>query len=218
MKKLPSQYTIEELMSLLDSAEEDSFDEVIQIEMEGSNDILAFTSNYKITPGDLPVSKKILYKLYRAFSSHPLTEKEFGNRLRDFVDDKGSKFFYLNQDNFAISRHLFKETRKKDLTKSLTYQKHFNWFIEAREIGPGAKWVEGYVLFYIYLTFCNERKVKPKFGYKSFHNFLKLHFKHRRVNQNRSLWFQVDHRTHDLLTQEEKDVLRDARKKETGRS
>ena len=212
MKKLPSQYSTSELLNLLET-----MDETPELDqetlLEYTNDVVPFISNYKIQPGEVPVTKKLLYKLYNTFSEKPLTQSEFTMRIKEYIDDRGTAYFYINKDQFAISKHIYQESKKRDITKSLAFQKHFTWFLEEKKVEPGLKWVEGFILYYIYRDFCKERKVKPKLGYKNFHNFLKLHFKFKRVNENRSLWFRVDENIHQLLTEEEKNVIREARKK-----
>jgi len=213
MKILPSQLTYEQLMSVLGGDDSDADEQVL----ESYNDVVPFLTNYNITPGDTPVSKKLLYKLYQTYSTEPMDKLAFARQVGEFVEPKGM-FYYLNMDNFAISKHIYMGQNKIDKTKSLTYQTHYNWFIKEINMQRGLKWLEGFVLFYIYKDFCKSRRVNPKLGYNSFHRFLKLHFQFRRKNENRSLWFRVDDNIFNLLTELEKDVLRDARKKETGRS
>lgn len=216
MKILPSQLTYEELMEVMNSPD-DYIPQVEQI-TDFNNDVVPFLTNYGITPGETPVSKKLLYNLYKTYSSQPATNNEFQIKVGQYITDNSSTYYYINQDNFAISKHIYKETKKREKTKSLTYQKHFNWFLDQRLVQTGHKWLEGFILFYIYKSFCKERNVNPKFGYKTFHKFLKLHFTSRRVKENRALWFRVDANTFDLISEQEKEVIRDSRKKETGRS
>jgi hypothetical protein len=211
-KILPSQLTYEQLMSVLEDEDSAADNEIL----ESYNDVVPFLTNYNITPGDTPVSKKLLYKLYKTYSTEPMTNIEFAIQVGEFVEAK-NMFYYLNIDNFAVSKHIYMEQNKIDKTKSLTYQTHYNWFIKEINLQRGMKWIEGFVLFYIYKDFCKARRVNPKLGYNSFHRFLKLHFQFRRKNENRSLWFRVDDNIYNLLTETEKDVLRDARQK-TGRS
>lgn len=211
-KILPSQLSYEELINLLDS--NDSQPTEI---LEYMNDVVPFLTNYGITPGDSPVSKKLLYKLYKTYSKNPVENNEFSLKVGEYIPQKSKEYYYINQDNFAISKHIYKESDKKDKTKSLTYQKHFNWFLTERQMKSGNKWTEGFILFFIYKDFCKSRKVNPKLGYVNYHKFLKLHFQHKRIKGNRSLWFKIDQDTYNLLSEEEKNVIREARQK-TGRS
>lgn len=206
---LPSSLTEEELIELLNSAEDHPKAEI----MEYTNDVVPFLSNYSITPGDTRVSKKLIYSLYKTYSDNPVSQPEFTTKMGLYIQHN-SLFFKINKDQFAISQHIYEETKKREKTKSLTYQKHFKWFLDTAEVKSGTKWIEGFVLFYIYKTFCKGRRVHPKLGYTNFHKFLKLHFTNRRIKENRALWFKVDELTFSLLSEPEKEVLRDTRKKE----
>jgi len=211
-KILPSQLSYEELLNILDSSESSNPIEPI---LEYMNDVVPFLTNYGITPGNTTVSKKLLYKLYKAYSKNPITISEFNTKVGEYITDKTTQYYFINQDNFAISRHIYKEIEKRDKTKSLTYQKHFNWFLTESELKPGNKWLEGFILFFIYKDFCKSRRINHRLGYLNYHKFLKLHFKYKRIKENRSLWFKVDEKTFNILNEEEKNVIRNARKKET---
>ena len=212
-KILPSQLSYEQLMNLLDCSESEQDNEIL----EYMNDVVPFLTNYGITPGDTPVSKKLLYKLYKTYSKNPIGSVEFNIKVGEYISHKSPSYYYINQDNFAISKHIYKESEKRDKTKSLTYQKHFNWFLIESKMDKGSKWVEGFILFFIYKDFCKSRRINPKLGYVYFHKFLKLHFQCRRMKENRSLWFKIDQDTYNLLNEEEKNVIREARQKK-GRS
>lgn len=214
MSKLPSQLTDEEILALLNSDEVE--ESSVQI-FDYKDDIVPFLSFYNITPGDSPVSKKLLYKLYKAYSKEPLDQLNFNVQVGRFVSPSRDHF-NLNLDNFAISNHIYQAEKKRDKTKSLTFQKHFNWFITERGVESGSHWIEGFILFFIYKDFCKSRRVNPRFGYVNFHKFLKLHFQYKRINGNRSLWFKVNQEIAQFYTEEEKDVIRNARTKEKRRN
>src|SRR6478735_8515513 len=114
MKKiLPSQLSFEELMEMMNSQEEAPSNEITEF----MNDIVPFLTHYGITPGDMPVSKKLLYKLYQTYSKAPANKQEFSLKVGEYITDKSSTYYYINQDNFAISKHLYAEQKKKDKTK-----------------------------------------------------------------------------------------------------
>jgi hypothetical protein len=208
-KILPSQLSYEELINLLGSSEPEPTEQIL----EYTNDVVPFLTNYGITPGNVPVSKKLLYKLYKTYSKNAILINEFSTKVGEYITDKSTLYYYINYDNFAISKYIYSETAKRDKTKSLIYQKHFNWFITEKQVKTGSKWVEGFVLFYIYKDFCKLRRVNPKLGYVNYHKFLKLHFQNKRIKGNRSLWFKVDQDTYSILSNEEKNVIREARQK-----
>lgn len=210
---LPSHLSDDELLALLGSDEADV--ETAEI-FEYSDDIVPFLSNYNITPGEALVSKKLLYRLYRAYSKTPIDQRNFHIQIGVFLAPTRTHF-KINIDQFAISKYIYETEKTRDVAKSLTYHKHFNWFMKEANVSQGGHWLEGFVLFFIYKDFCNSRRVHPKFGYNNFHKFLKLHFPFKRIKENRSLWFKVNEETANIFTKEDRERIVQARQK-TGRS
>lgn len=208
-KVLPSQLTDEEILALLESDEVEAETQEI---FDYTNDIVPFLSFYKITPGETPVAKKLFYKLYKAYSKEPVSEKSFAYQMGNYIS--GTSYnYHVNIDTFAISNHIYKAEKTRDKTKSLTYQKHFQWFLTERGVEKGTVWIEGFILFFIYKDFCKARRVTPRLGYVNFHKFLKLHLPYRRIKENRALWFHVNKETATIFSEEEKNVIRKAREK-----
>lgn len=199
----------EELMALLDAPEvvEEKEEEITEYD----NNVVPFLSHYKIVPGDKPISKKLLYKLYKAYVEEPLTNKAFQDIVGMFLDgyyNKKGGFYKINLDQFRIAKHIF-EIKDKSLVKkdrSATYRLSFESFLESEGIKSGDKWLQGFVLHEIYLEYCRKKKKTKAFGYKAFHNMLKVYFKNQRKTQNRSLWFGVNEETANYYT---KDQIRD---------
>lgn len=210
---LPSQLTDEQILAMLES--EEVVEESAQI-FDYSDDFVPFLAFYKITPGDTPVSKKLLYKLYKTYSKQPLDFLNFNVQAGTFLS-KTQNHYKINMDIFAISKHIYEAEKTRDKTKNLGYQKHFQWFLTEREVTSGTTWIEGFILFFIYKDFCKQRRVNPKLGYVNFHKFLKLHFQFRRVKENRALFFRIDNKTATIFNGEELEKIRAARAKKTRR-
>lgn len=213
-KVLPSQLTDEEILALLESEDQVWDTDIAQV-FDYNDDIVPFLSNYQITPGATPVSKKLLYKLYKAYSKQPLDGLNFNLQLGGYLSHTKDHYL-LNIDQFAISHHIYQAEKTRDKTKSLTFQKHFMWFTREANFTTGRNWVEGFILFYIYKDFCKQRRVNPKLGYVNFHKFLKLHFQYKRLKGNRALWFKVNDETASIFSEEEKNVIRKARQQTRG--
>jgi hypothetical protein len=212
-KLLPSQLSDEEILSLLESGDaEPETQEVFDYE----HDIVPFLSHYQIVPGEAPVKKKLLYKLYKTYSKEPLDQLNFNIQVGNYLDNTG-RYYQINLNTFSVSNHIYRAEQTRDKTKSLTYQKHFKWFLQEANVKSGNVWIEGFILFFIYKDFCRSRRVNPKLGYVNFHKFLKLHLSFRRVNENRSLWFKVNKETATIFNEDECERIRQARQK-TGRS
>jgi hypothetical protein len=210
-KILPSQLTEAEILALLDSEEDNEPQAEI---FDYTDDIVPFLGFYKITPGVTLVSKKLLYNLYQTYSKQPLPLLDFNIQVGRFLTP--SRHHYsINMDQFAISNHIYKAEKTRDKTKSLSYQKHFDWFLTEKKVEKGTSWIEGFILFFIYKDFCKSRRVNPKFGYVNFHKFLKLNFQFKRLKENRSLWFRVDESTATIYNEEFCEKIRSARAKKT---
>lgn len=210
-KILPSQLTDDELLAILESEEITINNDVVNI-FDYDDDIVPFLSNYKITPGFTQVSKKLLYKLYKAYSKQPLDNLNFNVKIGGYLSHDRDHYL-INIDQFAISSHIYETQKTKDKTKSISFQKHFDWFTTESKVKQGKVWLEGFILFFIYKDFCRQRRVNPKLGYTNFHKFLKLHYEYKRIKGNRSLWFKVDRETATIFNEEECDKIRAARSK-----
>jgi len=198
------------------SESEDITTKVIEYE----NDVVPFLSHYNITPGSTPVNKRLLYKLYKQhYSKDPLSSTQFHLIVGMFIVsywNKAGGFYRMNQDNFTVSTHIFKEynEHRVEKTKSNTYRKHFELFLKKKSISNGNKWFEGYYLHEIYKDYCRELKLtRPKLGRDNFHKFMKLYFKHRRISDSRAMWYMVNEETTKLLTEEDKNGIKERRSK-----
>lgn len=208
-KILPSQLTDEQILELL-SSEDQLWNEDIVNVFNYDSDIVPFLSNYGITPGNTRVSKKLIYNLYKTYSKEPITQVQFTTQMATYISHDRDNFL-INIDTFAISRYIYEAQKTRDKTKSLTYQKHFNWFIKEAGVETGRVWLEGFILFFMYKDFCKSRRVNPKLGYVNFHKFLKLHFPYKRLKGNRALFFKVNEETENFYSGEEREQIRQAR-------
>lgn len=208
----------EELLAAMESEEAELQPETIQEEvLEYENNVVPFLSHYNIIPGDLAVSKKLLYRLYKKHVDDPVDELSFQRIVGQFLGhyrNYSGNFYKINQDQFALSNHIFKlfteHTVKKN--KSKTFQNRFITFCEAKNVKKGKSWVPGFVIYEIYKDFCRERHKRPAFSYESFIQMLRENFKHKRINSNRSLWFSVNEESKNYFTEEQVNDIIEARR------
>lgn len=223
-KILPTLLTEAELLAALDGEFPVSETTDITTEvLEHNNDVIPFLSHYKITPGDTPVNKRLLYRLYKVYySQDPLPSLQFHHIVGQFLVyyyNRSGGFYKMNQDNFTISTHMFKEHNNKTIekTKSNTYRRHFEGFLQKKSISAGTKWFEGYLIHEIYKDYCREINLKtPKLGRDNFHKFMKLYFKNRRISDSRAIWYMVNEATLTILTEADKDGIKARRSQKTG--
>jgi hypothetical protein len=220
-KKLPSQASYEELLSALDIEESPEVINTTEEILEFQNNVIPFLSYYNIIPGDKPVTKQLLYKLYKHHVDDPADKLSFHRTVGEYLSNysnRSGRFYQINIDQFKISKHLFDlfKENKVDKTKSLSWRKRFDTFLATKKITAGSTWVAGYVIFEIYLDFCRDRKKRASFSYDSFHRMLKEYFESKRKSSNRSLWFKVNKETSVYFTQEQIDEIKARRSKKKG--
>lgn len=221
-KSLPTLLSESELLAALEEVEkipETKGDIKTQI-LEHYNDVVPFLSNYKIEPGETPVNKRILYRLYKThYSKDPVSSLQFHHIVGQFLGyyyNLSGGFYKLNQDNFTIASHMYKEHNNKRIekTKSNTYRRHFELFMQKQNVQPGNKWMEGYLIHEIYKDYCRQSGMsKPKLGRDNFHKFMKLFFKHRRISDSRAFWYMVNEETTTILNEERKCEIKARRSK-----
>lgn len=215
-KSLPSTMTYEELLAAMEKEEPTESVETEEI-LEYENNVVPFLSHFNILPGETVVSKKLLYNLYRVFVSEPVNSLSFNRIVGQFLGhyrNYSGNFYRINQDQFAISQHIFKLFTESHITKtkSVTYQNHFKAFLATKNITKGTHWVQGFVLYEIYRDFCRDRHKQAKFSYSSFYKFLQENFKSRRVSGNRSMWFGVNEEAKNYFTKEQVNDIIEARR------
>jgi len=223
-KTLPTAMTYEELLAAMQAEENFSAEEevsntpVIEEILEYENNVVPFLSHYNIQPGEMTVSKKLLYELYKKHVDEPLEPLQFHRIVGKFIghySNYSGNFYRINQNQFAISAHIFKLFTESTVTKtkSDTYQRHFQNFLTTKNITKGKNWVQGYVIYEIYLDFCRDRHKKPSLSYRNFHEFLKQNFNFKRLNSNRALWFAVNDETKSYFNEEKVNEIEARRSK-----
>lgn len=224
-KTLPSTMSYEELLAAMEQEEslspEESTSSTEEI-LEYENNVVPFLSHFNILPGETPVSKKLLYHLYKKSVDEPRDTLSFNRIVGQFLGhyrNYSGNFYMINQDQFAISSHIFKLFTQSHITKtkSNTYQKHFLTFCDIKNVTKGTHWVQGFVLYEIYRDFCRDRHKRAAFSYETFFTFLKENFKYKRVNKNRSMWFAVNEEAKNYYTKEQlDDIVEKRRSKKKG--
>jgi hypothetical protein len=227
-KVLPSQLTEEELLKLLEQEEtplspEESQpiteEDILDIGIEQEDNVVPFLVHYNIVPGKKAVSKRLLYDLYRNHVDEPLDALRFNHRagkyLPQYYNINGA-FYQISQDSFKLSSQLLKLKRARREIKTLShhYRKKFEKFLEECEITAGQHWVQGYIIYEIYLEYIKKQGKKvPAFALKSFIQLLKVYFPKARKTSNRSLWFNVNEKTFNHFDAETKKSFEERRRK-----
>jgi len=221
-KKLPSQESYEELLAALESDDIEVENDLTATEDNLSkltdDTVIIFLSHFNITTGTNAVSARLLYDLYRKHTLDPLDRRRFaiaiGKYIRYYTNRKGT-FYQINMDAFKVTEEILKLKIKsrKNRDKSPGYRKSFEKFLKECEITTGQYWLQGFIIYEIYLDYCKSKGLsRPAYAFKPFIQMLKVYFTGTRRTSNRSLWFNVNEKTHQRYSPEQKKEI------EAGRS
>lgn len=219
---LPNTLTQEELLKIL---KEDPSE--IKEEDNQTDDILGFVSFFNLKPGKNLVPKKLIYQLYQYWSKAPISSNNFFNKFTLYFQPTGyghRTSFYLNLESINISKRLLKlidkHTRIK--TKSPTYKRHFESFLNHYKLKAGKIWIESYILYYLYDKWTYKIKKKHPLSKEQFYNFCKLYFPKNRITTSSVLFYQVDDIIYKIITRKEVEEIRkgvrDKNKKEKNKA
>jgi hypothetical protein len=221
---LPSLASYEELLEILNQEESDiaelSVDKPQEKIVEYTDDVVPFLSQYEIIPGDKAVKKSLLYKFYRAYSENPVDSYIFNRIVGQYIQyysNSNGLFYKINMDSFRISKFILELNKqgKIDKPKSAAYRKRFEKFLKEHNIEKGEHFTPGFVIYEIYRDSLKGKH--PEFSYKSFQQMLKLYFKEKRVESNRSLWYGVNKETRNYYGEEEIRAIKERRSKKKKR-
>lgn len=217
MKKLPNSVSTEDLLKALETTTEASkpIDEIFDFH----NDVPLFLSKYDIQSGPNQVSKISLYSLYVRYSNAPIPKRDFLLSVGAFVAGYSLTSFALNKTKIEIRSLIQKEgpvNNKYSMTGVAT-RKHFELFLSENNIRSGKKWVESFVLVYIYQRWCRNNRKLIRFKPNNFVKVAKLFLEHRKTTYINN-WFKVDESLLLTLTEEDKGKIQDeARKRQEAR-
>ena len=225
-KKLPSQATYEELLAALES--EDSSPELESLtaseeDLSALTDdtVIIFLSHFNITTGTNAINSRLLYDLYRKHTPEPLDRIRFALAMSKYVTNytnKKGKFYQINLDAFKVTEEILKLKTKNKINRDKTpgYRKSFEKFLKECEISTGQYWLQGFIIYEIYLDYCKGRGLtRPAYAFKPFIQMLKVYFTGTRRTSNRSLWFNVNEKTFNRYTKEQKEEIEAWRSKKS---
>ncbi len=200
LKKLLNNLSEEELLNVLKEDTETYYENV--------NDLEKFLTFFNLTHGTQLIRKNFLYNIYYKWSKDPLSRRVFGRIMLDYVGSRQIgpyTYFLLNQMPLELKQKSLSLLKpKRDKTKSPTYKKHFDNYLNYYGIRPGKYYLEGFVLYYLYDKWVFSTKKNRPIGYSQFVNFLRLYFDVKRKSKSvngitdtsKVAWFGI---TKDIL-------------------
>jgi hypothetical protein len=186
MSRLPHNISTEDLLASLENAEDIDT-------TEWTNDVPQFLSHFKFEQGQYRVRSSLLYKLYKLYSKHPITQIEFSLTTSQFIQLYQS-YFFLNVKPIKIAKvvHTKDSVGKINLTANLAFKRHYEGFLRDCRVKKGKTWVEGLIFHEIYRHYCIDKKIKNRITYINFIKVGKLYFTQRRIGSSRAVWFAID--------------------------
>lgn len=214
-KKLPHEFSIEDLLASLETDNED-----IETSYEFDSPVLSFIQAFNIVAGEEMVSDDVLYQLFRQWHRQGAwTKKTFNVQLAKYIpfEQKGHKFYKVNKSILYIAQKVNEIVRKKqkDKRKSITWQKHFERFVADTQLEKGNKiWVEADILYYVYNRWLDTQSRSKGTVYIKFLDIMTLYFERKiGVSFSNLNWFYVSRNIAKLITKEEVERWREGRKK-----
>lgn len=203
MKKLPNKVTTEELLAALDSPESIDTSPVIEI-FNYRNDVPLFLDKFKIEAGPNKVSKRSLYRLYLQFSESKVSSHMFGVSITEFVSFDKTNYF-INLTKKELLALLTKKDQKLSRYNiaSIGTRKHLELFLEENSIRAGNKWIENYVLYYVYRKWVKQNRKTSRFKSNGFTSIMKLMLPHKKTLYHNA-WFKIDESILEKLTDEDR--------------
>lgn len=201
------QISDDDLINLLDDVPLDSI----------TQDITTFIKNFNISRGKTPLSKTVLYTLYKGTTRSPIKESDFRLRMSLMVPTEGSS--YLVSDEFfnkAIEVYgqlsSTKQRKKQDKRKSPKFQFQFEKFRRFYNIEKGKDWLEGFVLYHFYDKWMYNEKpnYKRPFNRSEFNQQLKDHFDFK-LDRDNVIWFGIDESSLTNISPEQISGVRSGR-------
>ena len=207
--KLPSEFNLDELIEAASKESKEAVQTTGTASSILESDIFTFITKLNINPGTKKVNKKLLYKLYRNWSSEPATNGSFALFMGMFFESN-AKAYFLNLDALQIVRTPVPYIRKvkRDKTKSKNYKVHFEKFMEFYGLANGSCYVPSYVLYYMYDKWTYDNKNKKPMSDKQFFNFCGIYFDKKRLESSKISFFGINEDIKNTyLTKDRLDII-----------
>lgn len=209
MKRTLTEYSEEELLRALEQKPKGE-----PSTQEYETDVPQFLAFYKIVPGKDEVNGKLLYRLYKFWSSTPITKKAFAMQLGLYLGIKGihgNLFYLININSLDISAEIYKHIQDSihERIKIPAWKAHFDNFLKRYKLESGGTYIEAYILNILYRRYCNEIDKKMPLGYEQFIKMCRLYFHNERMTRkNHTLYFAVNNSIREFITDDELKQLR----------
>lgn len=152
---------------------------------QSENNLSLFISTFGLEEGTLKIPLKLLYRLYKRWSSVQMIEDVFYNELTLLMPNKqeieGKWCLLLNKSTLKITEDIYKLIKEKKIYKQRSdyFKKHFESFLKYAKVEQGSDWTPVEKLRTIYLSWVKTKYKKNPLGLQNFNAFCKLYFNTR---------------------------------------
>ena len=173
-----SKLTDQELLNIIRDNNELTVNPIFKL---AENNLPLFISTFGLEEGTLKIPVKLVYRLYKLWSSQKMTEDMFYKQMSLLMPNKeeieGTMCYLLNSSTIKITEDIYKLIKDKKIKKENTYyyKKHFESFMKSCNIVKGSDWIKASDLRTTYLTWIKNKYKKNPLGLKNFEGFCRLY-------------------------------------------
>lgn len=166
------------------------------------NDTLEFLSVYNITQGENRILFNLIYAVYKTWSQKPLNKRGFADelvKLFPHISYGPSNVYLVNKErDFFLEKTLKKKVNK---TKTKSWFKHFQRFINHYNLKSGSFYIKDVVLYNLYDKWVYKNGSKNQLNKTQFNNFCFIFFQKPRskIIKNHH-WYSVNQEIKEYLT------------------
>lgn len=160
-----------------------------------------FLSIYNLSNGENLVSSTLLYDLYKLIDKKPISFNTFNKSLVNLIKSKqvnSNRVYFLSKAAGDLKDKLFKVNKKKQ-SNGFNFKRHFKAFITYYDLKSSNTWIEDYVLYYLYDTWCYINKAKYSLSLPVFRQFCNLTFKQSKITPNLVTYYGITDSIYNIL-------------------
>lgn len=148
-----------------------------------ANNLSLFISTFGLEEGTLKIPVKLIYRLYKLWSTDKMTEDAFYKEMSLLMPNKailpdGTHAYLLNKTTLKINESVYNLIKDKKINKERShyYKKHFESFLKYANVTKGSVWIPASSLRSLYLSWVKDKYKKNPIGAAKFNGFCKLYF------------------------------------------
>lgn len=181
IRKAPHALDTEDLLKLIEQTDASKAVAPVNEPIISGNDVLTFLSVLNIQEGSEIIKKNTLFQIYKAWSKHPITRKDFFLTIGKFFPVKNGAY-RINQNAIKLTHEAYlKFKRQNTKLNSPAWAKHFENFLLFHSLKHGDAWIELDIFYFLYDKYCHsqglDKSGKHYMGKQVFEYYANLNLK-----------------------------------------